>query len=303
MTHIPIHPRTLSHQPLHPPLKASSGLSYFPPPSCLENVDLKTDTVLEALIGETHHAVSRTAVLASWTNALARPEMALNAPTLSTLIPEDPAIMITMRRWIRSSTPLSVETLHQTQAFFWNLGKARESFRSFLNEANQIGLIKAGILHRTLLADSWQIGVKHALKALNAQASQTELNLPDIYQENANALLNLLSKIKTGGSPCLNPNGTIRLPDLPNQRRSARRYLLENCFVKTQKQTFTAFARDVSMGGMGIDRVPYLPIGKPVMIKLPTGRIFSGYVRWYKTTSAGIEFDTPLAPTDPLLSI
>jgi len=81
-----------------------------------------------------------------------------------------------------------------------------------------------------------------------------------------------------------------------------RRYILENCLVKTDRQTFSAYARDVSTGGLGLERVPKLPPGKRLTIKLPTGRLFTGRVRWYKNACAGIEFDTPLNLQDPLLS-
>jgi len=140
------------------------------------------DTVLEALIGETHHAASRTIVIASWTNALSTPECAINAPTVMALLPETPAMMVTMHRWIRSST-LKAETLRQTSEFFDSLNEAGKSFDLFMREASQIGLVRSGILHSTLLWQSWRLSLERARDALTAQERETTDGLPSIYHK------------------------------------------------------------------------------------------------------------------------
>lgn len=261
-----------------------------------------SDAVLESLIAETHHIAARTLVIASWINALSdNPDAATLAPTLRVLIPADPVVILTMRRWI-ASTSIDTATLAQTNEFFATFSAARNAFNQFDTESQAIGAARAGILHATVLKAAWRLAAERADETLHAQAPLIAGALPPIYTDNTHALRQLLAQVTAGHTPCLNTDGTIRLPDLPNQRANIRRALLENCLVKAGKRNFKAFARDVSQGGLGLDRVPHLIQGRHVTITLPTGRTITGQVRWYKNATAGIAFFKPLPPNDPLLS-
>ena len=161
---------------------------------------------------------------------------------------------------------------------------------------------RSAILHRSVLSDTWRILSVRAINALDAQHPEIRSYLSPIYQENFVAIRELLSDAINGGTPCQKPDGTIALPDLPQQRATMRRRLLENCLVSTGRKSFVAFARDVSAGGIGLNRVPHLSPGTRVTIELPSGRTLVARVSWYKDASAGVQFLKPLAHDDPLLA-
>lgn len=91
-------------------------------------------------------------------------------------------------------------------------------------------------------------------------------------------------------APCLDERGLPYLPELPQRRRERTIPLLENCFVATQFETFSAYARETSAGGIGLERVNELDVGGVVRGHLPIGRVFEGDAAWARKGSAGVEF-------------
>jgi hypothetical protein len=63
----------------------------------------------------------------------------------------------------------------------------------------------------------------------------------------------------------------------------------------------TGFARDISAGGIGLERVASMLPGEQVLVTLENGRSFGGLVAWGTEDSAGIRFATQLSAVDPLL--
>jgi hypothetical protein len=70
---------------------------------------------------------------------------------------------------------------------------------------------------------------------------------------------------------------------------------------KHNRKTSEAFVRDVSAGGLGLERVPQLVPDSIVFVELPSGRRFAGTVAWCDNAAAGIRLSKPLLPNDPLL--
>ncbi|MEE9589053.1 MAG: PilZ domain-containing protein, partial [Hyphomicrobiaceae bacterium] len=81
----------------------------------------------------------------------------------------------------------------------------------------------------------------------------------------------------------------------------ARRTLCQPCIVTHNRKTSEAFVRDVSSGGLGLERVSQLVPDSIVFVELPSGRRFAGVVAWCDGSTAGIRFAKPLLPNDPLL--
>lgn len=125
--------------------------------------------------------------------------------------------------------------------------------------------------------------------------------LPEIYKQNSNVLKGLLAGARTGWRPCVDAAGRIVLPPLPQQRRWPRKAVLQSCILHHKGAQIPAYVRDVSAGGLGLDRVPRLPRGDALRVVLECGRTFTGSVAWSSGVSAGLKFVAPLMPTDPLL--
>ena len=103
--------------------------------------------------------------------------------------------------------------------------------------------------------------------------------------------------------PCLDARGQPYLPPLPQRRRSLRRSLGQNCRILYRKAILSAFAKDISDGGIGLLRVPFLQNDDLVTVELDNGRQFKGSVVWCRDEAAGVRFERPLTASDPLLAL
>ena len=63
-----------------------------------------------------------------------------------------------------------------------------------------------------------------------------------------------------------------------------------------------AIVKDISSSGLGLERIFEMAPHKVALIEFEDGRCIAGVVIWSKSNSAGIKFDAPLSPTDPLLN-
>ena len=256
--------------------------------------------MLEALVCEVHSAALLTAAIASAINAFRQQGSVRSAAGLRPYIPGEPAIVSVLRNGMLE-TDLNEHTVRLVIQFFDDLAPARIALDRYFAEANHIGEDRAATLHLLPVSNTWRRACQDALLAV--RQLQTELSrLPAQYTSNSKLLNNLLQDVIMGGSPCLDADGQIALPDLPQRRQSARRIVCQPCQLTHNRATSQAFVRDVSPGGFGLERVPQLVPKTQVEIEMPSGRRFSGVVAWCSGSSAGIRFTRPLLPNDPLLS-
>ena len=256
--------------------------------------------MLEALVCEVHSAALLTATIASAINAFRRAGAVRGEADLKPYVPGEPAIISVLRNGMLE-TDLNEDTVRLVIQFFDDLGPARIALDRYFADANHIGEDRAATLHLLTVSTTWRRACQDALLAV--RQLHTDLShLPAQYTSNSKLLNNLLQDVIMGGSPCLDTNGQIALPDLPQRRQSARRTVCQPCMLTYNRATSQAFVRDVSPGGFGLERVPQLVPKTVVQIELPSGRRFSGVVAWCSGSSAGVRFARPLLPNDPLLT-
>ncbi len=256
--------------------------------------------VIEALVCETHSAALLTATVASAVNAFKRPEIDKDETALKPYVPIEPALIAVLRNGMLE-TELDEDTLAIISDFFDDLAPARIAIDQYFADANHIGTARAAVLHLLPLSNTWRRACEDALVAVR-QLHGYLGQLPSQYTTNSEMLIGLLQDTASGGSPCLNAQGRIVVPDLPQRRQSARRTICQPCKITYNRTTSEAFVRDVSPGGFGLERAPQLPPKSLVQIELPSGRRFSGVVVWSSGSSAGVRFSRSLLPNDPLLS-
>lgn len=256
--------------------------------------------MLEALVCEVHSAALLTATIASAINAFRRAGAVRSEADLKPYVPGEPAIISVLRNGMLE-TDLNEDTMRLVIQFFDDLAPARIALDRYFADANHIGEDRAATLHLLTVSTTWRRACQDALLAV--RQLHTDLSrLPAQYTSNSKLLNNLLQDVIMGGSPCLDTNGQIALPDLPQRRQSARRSVCQPCMLTYNRATSQAFVRDVSPGGFGLERVPQLVPKTVVQIELPSGRRFSGVVAWCSGSSAGVRFTRPLLPNDPLLT-
>jgi hypothetical protein len=256
--------------------------------------------MLEALVCEVHSAALLTATIASAINAFTRNGAERSEAGLKPYVPLEPAIISVLRNGMLE-TELNEDTVRLIIQYFDDLGPARIALDRYFADANHIGADRAATLHVLTVSTTWRRACQEALLAV--RQLHTDLRrLPAQYTSNSNLLNNLLQDVIMGGAPCLDTNGRIALPDLPQKRQSARRTICQPCQLTYNRVTAQAFVRDVSPGGFGLERVPQLVPRTAVEIELPSGRRFSGVVAWCSGSSAGVRFTRALLPNDPLLA-
>ena len=260
--------------------------------------------VLEAIVCETQHAALMTAVVASAFCGLCtgqtRPLETLRRDLLSWL-PQDPAILIAARRRGFLETELTDETLFAATTFFAELKTARGEVQALLNETEQLGFARACVVHQRSLARTWKLMCLRAAMAVEKLDVEACCWLPESSSTNAATLVQLLERASEGEAPCLDAQGQPSLPDMPQRRRSSRKSIGQNCILLHDGAQYPVFARDVSAGGLGLERTPPMRAGDNVTIKLDNGRCFGASVAWQRGPAAGLKFSADLSPNDPLL--
>ena len=256
--------------------------------------------ILEALVCETHAAALLAATIASAVNAFRRHDTERSERELKPYVPSEPALISVLRSHMLEAD-LDPETVAVIVGFFDDLGPARVALNQYFSDANKLGDERASALHLLTLSNAWQRACDDALAATR-QLHGYLGRLPAQYTSNSKAIMGVLQIVTRGGSPCLDANGKIALPDLPQKRLAARRTICQPCTITYNRTTVPAFVRDVSPGGFGLERVPALTPKTLLLVELPSGRRFTGVVAWCKDSTAGMRFSRALLPNDPLLS-
>jgi hypothetical protein len=254
----------------------------------------------EALVCETHAAALLAATIASAVNAFRRHDTERSERELKPYVPSEPALISVLRSHMLEAD-LDPETVAVIVGFFDDLGPARVALNQYFSDANKLGDERASALHLLTLSNAWQRACDDALAATR-QLHGYLGRLPAQYTSNSKAIMGVLQIVTRGGSPCLDANGKIALPDLPQKRLAARRTICQPCTITYNRTTVPAFVRDVSPGGFGLERVPALTPKTLLLVELPSGRRFTGVVAWCKDSTAGMRFSRALLPNDPLLS-
>lgn len=270
------------------------------PDRLVRRPSLEEATLIEALVCETHLAALQTATVTSAVNALQRPGRIENPMEIKRFIPHKPAILLAPGGWLLD-VGLDKSTIEDVEVFFEELRPARAYLKNFFHDADELGVARAEVLHRSKLAASWQLASRGAAIAVKSLDQSLRFSLPELYAATVPVLVSLLNSTADGLQPCIDAAGHPFLPDLPQRRRSARRGVFQECKVQHSRRTSRAMVRDVSSGGLGLDGIDGLRRNELVVIDFDTGRRVMGTVAWVKGRTAGVRFSVPLPPNDPLL--
>lgn len=272
--------------------------SYVPPQETYHDGQR---ALIEALVCEVHGAALNTAIIASAANALGKGTAFHTFSALEPFLPSQSSVFkglcaqLPGSGWSRSDISFTCQ-------FMDELPIARSALDDYFADVLELGHGRAAVLHQRPYAAAWRDLAHQASLAVDELQELTNDLLPSAYTGNARALLHLLAEAQRGGTPCLDSYGRISPPAMPQQRRSPRRLLCQECVLRFRDHEVNAFAKDVSAGGFGLERTPQLNRGEHVVVELASGRVFHGAVAWSSGNSAGLRFTTPLAFQDPLLN-
>lgn len=256
--------------------------------------------LMEKLVTDTHTAALMTAAVTSVINAFRDAAMPRAPSEFESYIPDASSLRFGLDL-LTQEAHLSIEARAAVDGFFGHLQPCLQEIDRYFADARAIGVERAMALHRFSLASTWRLVCHSAADAVQELAKETEDRLPDLYNLSAGILQRLLDAAARGQSPCINAEGKPYLPALPQRRRGARRILNQPASISTAEYAGRVFVRDVSQGGLGLDRVRRVKDGDFATITLSTGRVLAGTVVWRKGPRAGLRLSTPLPAGDPML--
>lgn len=273
----------------------------LPPFGDENHPELPADILLvRAFVQEAHTGALLTAGAASAVIFVAKhrtPQPLIEAQALIAGFPAN------LDHWPRRilAEQLSDGVIERMADFLSDLRRARASLLEYEIDRSKIGDERAVPLHSAKLSTDWRNAADSARALVASLREEATPIMQKEYAASADLLIKVLSSIVAGRPECCQSNGNIVLPRLSERRRAARHSLLQGAFVLTASAGFNAFARDISSGGIGLTRMPPLKPGTPISIELACGRSFRGTVAWSHGEDAGVTFDRPLSPTDPLI--
>jgi hypothetical protein len=265
----------------------------------------EVDAVLrfEQLVGELHLAALQSAVVTSGVNVLARGGHLANAPVLEDLMPQMPdAERIVLPRRARQELGIRLASLAPTRAFFNACGSAQRDLQAFCADADRFGTEEAAFLDVAHLDVAWHNLAAGALAAVVALEGDVRRCLPERYTRNTPVLKTLLVEAIRGGHPCVDAEGMVKLPDLPQRRAALRPNVHLPCVIEHHGRTARAVAKDISTGGVGLVGAPGLVPQSVILIDFENGHCCAGVVVWSRGERAGVKLDVPLKAGHPLLS-
>lgn len=266
--------------------------------------DGDVDAVLrfEQLVGDVHLAALQCAVVTSGINVLTRGGELSNAAELKDLMPTVlPASRTMLPRQARETIGLKVSSLAPAREFLTSIKTAQRDLESFCADADKFGTEEAAFLDVAHLDVAWHNLSTAALAAVVAMEPDVKRCLAERYTRNTPLLKKLLLDVIKGGFPCVDEEGTVKLPDLPQRRTSMRPNVHLPCEIEYHGKTYPAVVKDISSGGIGLERAPTLMAHNVVVVEFENGTCLSGMVVWSKGDRAGIKLDVPLRSTHPLL--
>lgn len=274
----------------------------FPPSPSEAGLADRSHRFFETLTSDLHATAVAVAVVTSAINSL--------TDWRTTIVPADVASYAPHGATLRAllavadaNPELGALDVPALDAFLDELDGARHTLDQYLDDCEMIGAERAGSLHAHRLQMFWRPLCKSAKGVVAEIDRALPVSLPELYLQNSRVTAALLSGAATGLRPCLNADGKLYVPALPQKRRWPRRTVLQNGLVRCGETVQSAFVRDASAGGLGLDRVAGLRRGDAVAIEFASGRTLHGIIAWAAGTSAGVRFDVPLPATDPMIAL
>lgn len=119
--------------------------------------------------------------------------------------------------------------------------------------------------------------------------------------EATSPLIAFLEETSTGDHSAVGPDGTVELPGLREGREHKRVPVGCAASVYYREHMFPAQLRDLSVGGLGLDGMPDLPVGAAVRVEAGAMTL-KGRIEWMKDGRAGVKLEVPLKAEDPRLN-
>ena len=272
-------------------------------PQIIEPNPSLPSVILDRLMAEVSVAAAHCAVLASCFNGLEAGQTKAGLRSMFEWVPREQALISLVRqnKQLDCDITLDPDAVQSIEDLFAEIEFGQRTLLRLFAEANVIGEHRAIVVYLGTLRSTWQASCRRAQQALFdllvvAVSIRNRKTHPPLAE-----LMQLLEDASNGKCPCLDNEGQATFKALPHFRLMPRYLITQDCVVAGPAGKARAFAKDISMAGIGLENVPHLRDGEQVVVELSSGRGFTGRVVWVSGTAAGVKFDRMLRQGDPLL--
>jgi hypothetical protein len=256
--------------------------------------------LFEEIVCATHLAALQTVAVASCVNALHSRHRPVHPLMMRNFVPRMPDVMRRLER-CADEMALTGPTVQAVGEFMSQAASIENVIQTFSIDAERLGTTQALALHLEQLSTATRQLCGAALAAMQSLAQPVQRYLLSRYDGNMAEIERLLARVIVDESPCLDAHGDVCLPELPQRRPWPRRYIRRPCVVEHDSKRSGAVIQDISVDGMGLVFASGLLPKEAATVDIAGERLLQGVVVWTKGSHAGIRFNTPLRPNDPLL--
>ena len=255
----------------------------------------------EALVCEFHWTALQIGAIASCMNASLASRRSWMLRACSNLVPvEAPVVKVALRSWQDIGLPRDLAA-SVARAYF-NLADAKKLALPLINSAGIFVAPQIPLAKLEQIAVVWRKLAEDCREAALEMEPETRWRLNGAYTGNALVLSKFLKEAMSGLQTCVNQQGEVALPILPQRRQIPRFITLQSCKIFSQAGAISAFARDTSRNDLSVDCDRDFRLKEAVVVTLRNGRKLPGLIVWSKDGKSGIRFDSPLPDDDPLIA-
>lgn len=270
-----------------------NGRTEAPPPS-------RRQRLVTSVSEDLAHAAALVAAAASLANAIEAGGPATPGARALTIYMPANAGHLARAAGKLADEDVDAEACRMVQACAAHLALAQRMSAGFAEDPG--GARSGHQVDAEILADAWRracTAMSRALAALGSLGHPSD-GAPDAGMAR---ILDLLARAEAGGTPCLEADRRVTIPGWAERRRERRREreIPASATIGTRKLAVTIC--DVSGGGVGLE-MPYgttTAVRQAIVVHMPDGRDLAGIIAWLEGPRAGVQFDTRLPDSDPLL--
>lgn len=259
-----------------------------------------TLNALRCILIEIEEASVYVAISASVAGALADNRAALTPKHLVSYLPSNPNmyrrhIDTVLNAALSPAIVLPVQAYHARLSYALRLSHAIADAGPAPNDT-----IRAAELTR--LEEAWRHVCGTALGAISVvreALASVRHSRPPVNNENAEALLR---SAKAGGRPCVDGEGSVRMPRWAESRGHARHVTSYPARIVAQDRTIETVIENVSRTGLGLSGIGDIAAGTRIAVELEHGERIMGKIMWARGPRAGVQLDAMLDSEHPLLA-
>lgn len=281
-------------------LKVPEKKNRIPEPSAASGASLPGGVLFEALMCEIHWASLQIAGITCVMNAcMERGLIAVPNSCRNHFPVESQVVFAALTVWDELGLPKALGT--RIERLFKELASAKGCTEPFIGAAHAGNSYVLPLQTMAQLTAVWRALSSDACDVVNSLEPEARWRVGGQYSENSLMLNRFLKDAIQGKRTCVDVQGEVVLPVLPQRRRAQRFSLQQSCKIAVRGKIVVGFAQDISMYGMGLTCDFPFKVKEQIFIEIQTGRRFKGLVVWTNNGRLGVQFETALARTDPLI--